>query len=170
MTTYYTTLETPITTLLLASDGTSLTGLYLNTYKDAPPIDCNWQRHDDAVPFAEAKRQLLEYFDGIRIDFDLPLNPSGTDFQQRVWQELQAIPCGVTISYGELARRIGNPNASRAVGLANGRNPLSIVVPCHRVIGANGKVIGYSGGIERKQWLLKFEAAQEQLKSVSIRS
>ncbi len=160
MTTYYTTLDTPLKTLTLLSDGTALTGIYLSEHKDATPRGTDWQNRDAATPFAEAKRQLQEYFDGTRTTFDLPLNPSGTDFQRRVWQKLQAIPFGVTISYGELARRIGDPNASRAVGLANGRNPLSIVIPCHRVIGANGKLTGYAGGIERKQWLLKFEAAR----------
>jgi len=107
----------------------------------------------------EAKRQLTAYFEGNLSDFDLPLSMQGTPFQQRVWDELTRIPYGTTISYGELARRIGNANASRAVGLANGRNPISIIVPCHRVIGANGTLTGYGGGLPRKAALLYFEAS-----------
>jgi methylated-DNA-[protein]-cysteine S-methyltransferase len=157
MKTYYTTLPTPLETLLLTSDGTALTGLYMDAHQHAPQKSTDWQQNDEVAPFAEAKQQLQEYFEGKRTTFELPLNPCGTEFQQRVWQELRAIPFGETRSYGELARRIGNPNASRAVGLANGRNPLSIIVPCHRVIGANGKLTGYAGGMERKEWLLNFE-------------
>ena len=106
---------------------------------------------------AEAARQLAAYFAGQLTDFDLPLAPQGTEFQRTVWRNLQDIPYGETISYGELAKRIHNPNASRAVGLANGRNPISILVPCHRVIGADGSLTGYGGGLARKQWLLAHE-------------
>jgi methylated-DNA-[protein]-cysteine S-methyltransferase len=106
---------------------------------------------------AEAKRQLDEYFAGTRESFDLPLAPEGTAFQQRVWRALLAIPYGTTCSYGELARAIGRPAASRAVGAANGKNPLAIVVPCHRVIGANGTLTGYGGGLPTKRWLLDHE-------------
>ena len=102
--------------------------------------------------------QLQAYFAGSPVEFDVPLSLLGTDFQQRVWNELREIPLGETISYGELARRLGAPGASRAVGLANGRNPVSIVVPCHRVIGANGRLTGYGGGLQRKAWLLRHEA------------
>ena len=105
----------------------------------------------------QALGQLAEYFAGSRQDFDLPLRPQGTAFQQTVWQALLDIPYGTTESYGELARRIGQPTASRAVGLANGRNPISIVIPCHRVVGANGSLTGYGGGIERKRTLLDLE-------------
>lgn len=111
---------------------------------------------DDGV-LAEAARQLAEYFDGGRTEFDLPLAMDGTAFQQRVWEALRDIPYGETISYGQLADRIGQPSASRAVGLANGRNPIGIIVPCHRVIGANGSLTGYGGGIERKRYLLAHE-------------
>jgi methylated-DNA-[protein]-cysteine S-methyltransferase len=155
MTTYYTYVESPVGPLLLTSDGARLTGIYFD-YESVNVAA--WVRRDDAVPFGETARQLDEYFAGRRADFELPLAPSGTDFQRRVWTELTQIPYGVTISYGELARRIGNPNASRAVGLANGRNPIPIVVPCHRVIGANGTLTGYGGGLERKQMLLALEA------------
>lgn len=117
----------------------------------------DWQEDESAAPFPETKQQLSAYFAGRLTEFDLPLQLRGTPFQQRVWEALQTIPYGTVLSYGELANKIGQPNASRAVGLANGRNPVSIVVPCHRVIGANGKLTGYGGGIERKQWLLNHE-------------
>jgi methylated-DNA-[protein]-cysteine S-methyltransferase len=103
------------------------------------------------------RTQLEEFFAGIRKEFDLPLMPEGTEFQRRVWEQLQQIPFGETISYLTLAKRLGDPKANRAVGLANGKNPVSIIVPCHRVIGANGKLIGYAGGLWRKKWLLNHE-------------
>jgi methylated-DNA-[protein]-cysteine S-methyltransferase len=109
------------------------------------------------APLAATVVQLNEYFNGGRREFDLPLYFEGTTFQRRVWQELTEIPYGETWSYGQLARRIGKPSASRAVGLANGRNPISILVPCHRVIGADGSLTGYGGGLERKRWLLAHE-------------
>ncbi len=123
-----------------------------------------WQRDDPR--FADARAQLGEYFEGklraftVRIDHE---GLGGTDFQRRVWAGLERIPYGITISYGELARRIGQPAAVRAVGMANGRNPLSIIVPCHRVIGANGKLTGYGGGMERKQWLLALEKGEPSM-------
>lgn len=106
----------------------------------------------------EASRQLRQYFAGERREFDLPLHPAGTPFQCRVWDQLRRIPFGETISYGELARRVGNPAASRAVGAANGRNPIPIIVPCHRVIGSDGSMTGFGGGVERKRALLGLEA------------
>lgn len=106
-----------------------------------------------------AMTQLSEYFAGVRRHFDLPLVPTGTPFQQRVWQALVTIPYGETCSYGYIAQRIGNPKGVRAVGLANGKNPIAIVVPCHRVIGANGKLTGYAGGLDRKAGLLRLEGA-----------
>ena len=115
-----------------------------------------WQH--SAQHLTEVRQQLQEYFTGQRQQFDLQLLAVGTDFQREVWAELSRIPFGQTISYGELARRIGNAKAMRAVGLANGRNPIPIVVPCHRVIGANGSLTGFGGGIERKRWLLQHEA------------
>jgi methylated-DNA-[protein]-cysteine S-methyltransferase len=151
MTTFTTTVNSPIGPLLLTSDGTALTRLLIG---DEP--DPAWSTEPCAV-LARAVEQLAEYFAGVRTDFDLPLAPSGTDFQLRVWQALREIPYARTATYGELAARVGNVNASRAVGLANGRNPISIVVPCHRVIGANGKLVGYGGGLERKRLLLDLE-------------
>jgi len=157
--TYYTCIETPIDPILLTSDGTALTGLYMDLDHLGPRVRKDWVRSDDAAPLTEAKRQLALYFEGKLTRFDLPLAMSGTPFQQQVWEELKSIPYGATISYGELARRIGQPSASRAVGMANGRNPVGIIVPCHRVIGANGKLTGYGGGLPRKEALLSFEAS-----------
>lgn len=159
MTTFYTYTNSPVQPLLLTSNGAELTGIYMGEHKHGPSVGTDWIRNDDALPFAETKRQLDAYFTGTLQEFALPSAQEGTEFQQRVWEELKRIPYGETISYGELAKRIGAPNGSRAVGLANGRNPLSIVVPCHRVIGANGKLTGYGGGIERKEALLAFEKA-----------
>jgi methylated-DNA-[protein]-cysteine S-methyltransferase len=161
--TRYRYVESPIGRLLLQTDGKSLTGLYMDVPSRPPRGIEHWTQDPDAGPLPAAVLQLEEYFAGKRRDFDLPLRPQGTDFQQRVWRALTEIPYGVTWSYGELARRIGNPNASRAVGLANGQNPISILVPCHRVIGANGSLTGYGGGLERKRWLLAHEGLQQQL-------
>lgn len=157
MTTYYTRIESPIESLLLSSDGESLTSLSMVTQRHGPFFSETWKRDDNAKPFGEARKQLAAYFAGELAEFDLPLNMIGTEFQKTVWRELLNIPFGVTISYGELASRVGNPSASRAVGAANGRNPISIIVPCHRVIGSNGKLTGYGGGMERKEWLLAHE-------------
>lgn len=152
----FTHFDSPIGRLLLTCDGTALTGLYMEPSRKAQSTD-SWAEDAAALPLAAALRQLNEYFAGTRRTFDLPLRLAGTAFQQRVWRELTEIPYGETWSYGQLARRIGKPNASRAVGLANGRNPVSILVPCHRVIGADGSLTGYGGGLERKQWLLAHE-------------
>jgi methylated-DNA-[protein]-cysteine S-methyltransferase len=153
---YYTSIDSPVDALLLVSDGDALTNLYMEQQRYAQAIQPEWQR--DAGPFKRAIEQLRAYFAGELQAFDLPLQPRGTAFQLRVWQALSSIPFGETCTYGELARRIGNANAMRAVGLANGRNPLGIIVPCHRVIGANGTLTGYGGGLPRKQWLLRHEA------------
>ena len=152
---YYTEFSTPMCDLRLTSDGESLTGLYMLPYRGQEQDKTDNWKLDDGLPiFAKAKDQLNAYFAGELKEFDLPLKLDGLPFQKRVWTELCNIPWGETISYGELAKRIGNPLASRAVGLANGRNPISIIVPCHRVIGANGKLTGYGGGLPRKEFLL----------------
>ncbi len=157
--TYYTYFESPIQPLLLTSDGTGLTGLAMVAQRHEPEVGADWVE-DESIPlFVETKRQLAAYFNGTLTEFDLPLIPQGTPFQKKVWDELQKIPYGETISYGQLAGRIGIPTASRAVGMANGRNPIGLIVPCHRVIGANGKMVGYGGGLPRKVALLSFEAA-----------
>jgi methylated-DNA-[protein]-cysteine S-methyltransferase len=152
----YTYFESPIGRLLLTSDGTALTGLYMEPSRKAQSID-GWIQDEAVAPLSATVRQLTEYFAGTRREFDLPLRLQGTTFQTRVWRELTVIPYGQTWSYGQLAQRIDKPSASRAVGLANGRNPISILVPCHRVIGADGSLTGYGGGVERKRWLLVHE-------------
>ncbi|MGZ4591625.1 MAG: methylated-DNA--[protein]-cysteine S-methyltransferase [Actinomycetes bacterium] len=152
MTTYWTTVDSPVGELLLTSDGESLTRLLFTPFTTDP----TWSPEPCPV-LAETVSQLTAYFAGERTDFDLPLSPTGTPFQLRVWQALRDIPYAETINYGQLAGRVGNIKASRAVGLANGRNPISIVVPCHRVIGANGSLTGYGGGLDRKRTLLDLE-------------
>lgn len=158
---YYSTMPSPIGELLLTTDGEHLTGLYMEAHKGGTTVQSDWC-HDD-VALERAREQLQAYFEGELQVFDLPVEAAGTPFQKRVWRALCDIPYGETISYGELARRIGQPTASRAVGLANGQNPVSIIVPCHRVIGANGKLTGYGGGLPRKQWLLAHEARAQGL-------
>jgi methylated-DNA-[protein]-cysteine S-methyltransferase len=151
----YTTVASPVGALLLTAEDGRLTGLYMPAEAHAPAPGA---RPDDGA-FATARRQLEEYFGGERHSFDLPVAPSGTPFQQRVWEELQRIGYGETISYGELASRIGRPGAARAAGAANGANPVSIVIPCHRVIGSTGTLTGYGGGLEAKRFLLDLERA-----------
>ena len=153
-------IDSPVGRLLLAGDGESLIQV---CFPSGPrPLQPTHDWIDDAAPFRTAIAQLGEYFAGERHRFDLPLAPRGTDFQRRVWRALTEIPYGRTISYGELARRIGNPSASRAVGLANGANPLPIVVPCHRVIGADGSLTGFGGGLPIKRKLLALESTGEE--------
>lgn len=152
---FYTYLNSPVGDLLLAGDRTHLTLVSFPTgSKTRKPLP-HWQR--DAAPFQEAGRQLNAYFAGELRVFDLPLRFNGTDFQKSVWQTLLGIPFGETITYAELAWRVGKPTASRAVGAANGANPLPIVAPCHRVIGANGSLTGFGGGIATKELLLRHE-------------
>ncbi len=160
---YYTIMESPIDPLLLMSDGDHLTGLYMDTQiqEYLPYMKEEWK--NDQAPFAETIVQLKAYFAGELCQFDLPLKLSGTVFQKTVWQQLTTIPYGETVSYKSIAEHIYAPKAVRAVGLANGKNPISIIVPCHRVIGANGKLTGYGGGLHRKQWLLTHEARQGTL-------
>ncbi|MEK7832126.1 MAG: methylated-DNA--[protein]-cysteine S-methyltransferase [Acidobacteriota bacterium] len=158
MTIFYTQIESPIERILITSDGESLTGLHMVEHRHYEVLTDDWKLDDAVKPFAETRKQMAAYFAGELTEFDLPLAMHGTEFQQQVWQELRSIPFGVTISYGQLAQRVGNPNSSRAVGAANGRNPISIIIPCHRVIGSNGKLTGYGGGMERKEWLLAHES------------
>ncbi|CAN5584177.1 methylated-DNA--[protein]-cysteine S-methyltransferase [soil metagenome] len=157
MTAFFCRIESPIGPLTLTSDGTSLTGLYMENHKGFSAIELNLKCDDSAQPFPQTKKELAAYFAGSLKKFTVPLKSSGTEFQKKVWRELQNIPFGEVISYAELARRIDNPKACRAVGLANGQNPISIIVPCHRVIGANGKLTGYGGGLPRKEILLNLE-------------
>ena len=157
--TAYAYVESPIGRLLLvASENGNLQEINFPGRR-APQSD--WR--EEATPLVETIRQLRAYWAGELRDFDLPLAPEGTPFQHLVWDALCKIPYGETISYGQLARRIGNPKASRAVGLANGSNPIPIVIPCHRVIGSNGKLTGYGGGLEIKEKLLALEQRQLRL-------
>ncbi len=155
----HTVVDSPIGPLTLVAEYGKLAGLYMEVRGHEPEpasLGVPGTLDDDPV-LAAAARQLEAYFAGDLTSFDLPLSTEGTSFQQTVWTSLREIPYGETISYGELARRIGQPSASRAVGLANGRNPVSIVVPCHRVVGANGSLTGYGGGLDRKRYLLALE-------------
>jgi len=153
---FYDTFRSPIAELLITSNGEAITGLFLENSRDLPMIETTWRK--EVRLFDQARKQLRAYFARELMEFELVLAPQGTSFQQMVWSELRKIPYGSTTTYGELARKIGNPNGSRAVGAANGRNPISIIIPCHRVIGSNRKLTGYGGGIERKKALLDLEA------------
>jgi methylated-DNA-[protein]-cysteine S-methyltransferase len=158
----YSYLDTPIGTLLIAGDDDGIRFINFPKGKHAVKPQATWTESARG-PVGDAIRQLREYFAAKRTDFDLPLAPEGTEFQRNVWRRLQEIPFGETISYGELAKRVGNPKASRAVGAANGQNPIPIVIPCHRVIGANGKLTGFGGGLPTKEALLALEARQLSL-------
>jgi len=161
MTVYYAWMDSPVGRLLIAGDQSGLRCILFAEGRSGVRPEPGWQENPASLD--EAVRQLRAYFAGALREFDLAVAPEGTPFQKRVWQELLRIPYGSTISYGELARRIGKPNASRAVGLANGANPISIVIPCHRVIGSNGKLTGYGGGLDKKEWLLALERGQRNL-------
>jgi methylated-DNA-[protein]-cysteine S-methyltransferase len=158
---HYTNFESPLGPLLMAANDRGLCLIHFAGGKRPMSAQPDWKK-DEGI-FAEAIFQLREYFRGNLRQFDLPLALEGTPFQISVWERLREIPFGETISYGELARRIGQPNAARAVGLANGSNPIPIIVPCHRVIGSNGKLVGYGGGLEIKEKLLALESQQMRL-------
>jgi methylated-DNA-[protein]-cysteine S-methyltransferase len=152
-----TTIDSPIGELTITAAAGVLIGVHMHEQRHRPTLPPGCERDDAGL--AHVVAQLNAYFAGELTDFDIPMAMHGTDFQRRVWSGLCEIPCGETISYGELARRVGSPKASRAVGLANGRNPIAIIVPCHRVIGSDGSLTGYGGGLDRKVWLLEHEAA-----------
>lgn len=159
---FYRQHESPIGLLTLVSNGESLVGLYFPNHRGEPgAVRSGWVQDATYPVLGDAARQLDEYFAGDRTEFNLPLRPAGTEFQLKVWDQLCRIPFGQTIAYGELAKRVGNDNASRAVGMANGRNPISIIIPCHRVIGADGSLTGFGGGVEVKQKLLELEGAKQ---------
>jgi methylated-DNA-[protein]-cysteine S-methyltransferase len=154
-------MDSPTGKLLLAADEVGLRYILFADGREPAAPRPQWR--EDAAPLRETIRQLRAFFAGKLREFDLPLAPEGPAFHGRVWRELCNIPYGETISYGELARRIGSPNAFRAVGRANGANPIAIVIPCHRVIGSNGKLTGYGGGLPRKELLLALERKQMPL-------
>ena len=141
---------------LVVTDAGALAALYLTDQRHGPESDADLGERDDTVA-QDAVAQLAEYFAGERTTFDVALDPTGTDFQRRVWEALRDIPYGTTETYGHLAERIGSPRGTRAVGAATGRNPIGIIVPCHRLVGATGDLTGYAGGLERKRWLLDLE-------------
>jgi methylated-DNA-[protein]-cysteine S-methyltransferase len=166
--THYSMLKTTsLGTLLLTADENHLTGIYFEGCDHAPASRSQWQLDPGQKILAQAKAELEAYFKGTRTRFSIPLRFAGTGFQQRVWREIALIPFGQTITYSELASRAGAPDAIRAVGTATGRNPISIVVPCHRVIGKNGSLTGYAGGLERKRCLLSFEQRNIVLTAIS---
>jgi methylated-DNA-[protein]-cysteine S-methyltransferase len=157
----YTTIESPVGPLLLAGDERGLRRVSFENGKRSTPPRADWKL--DKEPFAEVIRQLQAYFRGELREFDLPLAMEGTEFQLRAWNALRAIPYGETVSYARLAERIGNPKAVRAVGSANGSNPIPIIVPCHRVIGSDGSLTGFGGGLPTKKMLLELENKQLSL-------
>jgi methylated-DNA-[protein]-cysteine S-methyltransferase len=159
MTTRYAIIDSPVGRLLLVEEAGSLREIRFDKGPESIAPEPGWVEGGRFLD--RAKRQLEQFFKGKRNAFDLPLAPQGTEFQRSVWDELLRIPYGETISYGELAKRIGRPKASRAVGAANGQNPISIVIPCHRVIGADGSLTGFGGGLSTKRKLLKIEGARQ---------
>jgi methylated-DNA-[protein]-cysteine S-methyltransferase len=154
---YFDRIDTPLGVMLLASDGVALTGAWFDGERYPPKIDERWQRRSDVPVLRRAAAMLAEYFDGKRKVFDIALAPSGTAFQRAVWDEIFRVAYGETIAYRDLAARAGRPDAVRAAGAATGRNPLSIFVPCHRIVGADGSLTGYAGGLDRKRALLALE-------------
>ncbi len=160
----YWEVDGPLGPMLLAAQAEQLTGIWYDAQKYYPKIseDAGWQRRNTPL-LKETARQLEAYFRSGKTAFDLPLAPRGTDFQKAIWTILQTIPAGQTMAYGDVARRYGDLKAVRAVGSAVGHNPISIVIPCHRVIGANGSLTGYAGGMDRKAWLLDLESGQQPM-------
>lgn len=154
---YYTEIDSIVGNLLLTADDQCLTRVCFEVSRNRPPLEDDWKEHPSHPVLKTARHQLEEYFAGKRRTFDLPLGPQGTPFQQSVWNALRTIPYGETQSYGDIARAIGKPKAVRAVGAANGANPLPIVVPCHRVVGADGSLTGFGGGLPHKKRLLALE-------------
>jgi methylated-DNA-[protein]-cysteine S-methyltransferase len=160
---YYDTLDSPWGGMLIAASDRGISGIYFNRQKYHPKRGAEWQHAPNNAHLKRAKKQLAEYFAGKRRDFDLELDPAGSPFQKRVWKAIAGVPYGETISYGELARRTGFPDCARAAGAATGRNPIGIVVPCHRIVGSNGKLTGYAGGLDKKRALLALEAGEREL-------
>lgn len=152
-----TTVDSPIGLLQLTAEDGALTRVFMDAQRYAPGPAQSQAWRDDRSALAGVTEQLVAYFAGELIEFDVALRPAGTGFQRAVWAALQAVPYGETCSYGAIATQVGSPSASRAVGQANGRNPIAVIIPCHRVIGSSGSLTGYGGGLDRKQWLLAHE-------------
>ena len=159
---YYTMMNSPVGDITLVADEENLCAIYWQNQKPDSRKFPDLEKNDKSRVLRSAALQLSSYFMGRTQKFDIPLRPVGTDFQEKVWRALRSIKYGKTVSYGEIARKIGNPKAVRAVGAAIGKNPLSIIVPCHRVIGSNGKLTGFAGGLETKEFLLNMERGVSQ--------
>ena len=157
----YARFDTSLGRVLATARDDAITGVYFDGQRYEPAVDPAWTEDPGHPPLAACAQQLRDYFEGRRNSFELPLAPEGTPFQRRVWEEIARIPFGATLSYAELALRAGSPTAARAAGAATGRNPLSVVVPCHRVVGSAGALTGYAGGLARKARLLEIEGVRE---------
>lgn len=162
----FTRLQTPVGELIVTASDSAVTGVFFPTSRRGPPpthqvgwVEANGGGGAAAEILMRARQQLSEYFEGDRTTFDLPLEALGSPFEHRVWNALRAIPYGTTVSYGALAKQLGDPRGMRAVGTANGKNPIPIIIPCHRVVGAKGELVGFGGGLESKRWLLEHEGA-----------
>jgi methylated-DNA-[protein]-cysteine S-methyltransferase len=164
---YYDLYESPHGQMLLVADGEGLSGVYFDGQKYLPRIDPGWRRDARHAPLRQTKQELSEYFGGKRERFETALAPEGTPFQLSVWKAISTVGFGKTISYDELARRAGSPGSARAAGAATGRNPISIIVPCHRIVGSNGSLTGYAGGLDRKRALLALESGIPDLLSAA---
>ena len=160
---YYDYYESPQGRMLLVASGEGLSGVYFNRQKYLPQVEQGWRRDAGHAPLRQAKRELAEYFGGERKRFETALTPAGTPFQRSVWKAISSVGFGETISYRELARRAGCAGSERAAGAATGRNPIGIIVPCHRIVGSNGSLTGYAGGLERKRALLALESGIPEL-------
>jgi methylated-DNA-[protein]-cysteine S-methyltransferase len=156
---YFDCITLPLGGMVLASDGRALTGAWFDGQRHQPSVGPGWRRRSGLPILRRAAAELAEYFAGERTAFDLPLAPAGTPYQQAVWQAIGSVPFGATIAYRELAARAGRPRSIRAAGAATGRNPLSIIIPCHRIVGTDGALTGYAGGLPRKRSLLEIERA-----------
>jgi methylated-DNA-[protein]-cysteine S-methyltransferase len=155
--TRYAKFVTPLGTVLATAEGGFITSVNFVDAKFTPPVARDWEEDPRSSPLRQCREQLADYFAAVRQSFDLPVAPLGTPFQKRVWREIARVPFGETITYSELASRAGAPGSARAAGAATGRNPIAIVVPCHRIVGADGSLTGYAGGLERKARLLEIE-------------
>ena len=164
---YYDFYDSPHGQMLLVANDEGLAGVYFEGQKYSPQVAPGWRRDPDHAPLRDGKRELAEYFASKRERFETPLAPHGTPFQRAVWNAISTVAFGETITYGELARRAGYPGSVRAAGAATGRNPLTILVPCHRIVGSTGSLTGYAGGLERKRALLVLESRQADLLSAA---
>ena len=164
---YYDTYESPQGGMLLVATDEGLAGVFFNRQKHHPKKQADWTKKSDHRLLRQAKRELAEYFAGKRKRFEVALSPEGTPFQRSVWKAISTVRFGDTITYGELARRAGHEGSARAAGAATGRNPIGIIVPCHRIMGADGSLTGYAGGLERKRTLLALEGVGRDLLSAA---